>query len=313
MRDEDAVDGECPKDRCSLAVGMYPLCINARALLGNLQCPSTFELNMSRIRSEPIQADSPQSRRRALLASSKVGGGSASGGGGSGGSQGSAASSSSGGTTSQQNLRLNSSATVARFLTPFNRLVGAIMITQRRVATEDCRLTNKYIRDYHGLGSGLDCLGDSLDPTPFGRDPVFTTTSTLYSGDLAVDNYYEVSELALGLDGQLTTPYGFFPHLYGSKRFGENSSISSKNLSLKDKTFIVSEKANEFLVFFDERLSYNQADSMLTYMKDGGFIDDQTKEISVEMNTLNSEYGLFSTFIFMFYFQVCEISIVACK
>jgi hypothetical protein len=304
LRDEDAADGLCPKDRCSLIVGLYPRCIDSRILLSDLQCPSTFKLNMTRIRSVLPGADTPQSRRRALLVASHVSGGSSKGGtGGTSGSQSSGASSGGGGSANQGNL--NSSKSIARFLTPFNRLVGALMITQRRVVTADCKLTNSDIQNYIDFGSGLDCLGDSLDPTPYGRDPVFTTTSSLYSGDLAVSDYYQVSELALDMNGELSSPYGFFPHFYDAMNFdGENSSVVGKNLSLKDPTLIVPELANEFKLYFDERLDYHQADRMLTYMKDGGFIDDHTQEISVEMNTLNPEFGFFSTFRFMFYFQV---------
>jgi hypothetical protein len=258
MRDEDSVDGACPKDRCSLTVGTYPSCVDVRVLLGDLQCPSTFKLNMSRIRISSSELDSSGTRRRSLLAAGHVSGGGKSGAGGGAvsGSQGSASSSSGGGSSNQGNL--NTSQSAARFLTRFNRLVGALMITQRRVVTAECRLSNQYIQNYVNFGGGQDCLGERLDPTPFGRDPVFTTTSSLYSGDLAVGSYYEDSELAPDLEGELSSPYGFFPHFYDSTNYDKISSIAGKNFSVKDKSFIVSDNADEFKLYFDERLDYHQ-------------------------------------------------------
>jgi hypothetical protein len=46
---------------------------------------------------------------------------------------------------------------------------------------------------------------------------------------------------------------------------------------------------------------------MVTYMKDGGFLDEKTGDVSVEINTLNANTNVFSTFKFMFSWEVYNL------
>jgi hypothetical protein len=299
MRDEDAADGACPKDRCSSTVGIYPRCIDASLLFGDFRCPAAIPLNMTRARTA-VAAGGALRRRRGGLRAARPGGGAVlpMGAGGSGGSATGSPAGGSGGSALQSQ---NGSRSFSRFLTPYNRLVGALTVAQRRAsAGGGCELANAGVGAFNDAGSGPGCLrGGELDPSPFGRDPVFTATSGLYAGELAMDDFYGASEQVLDTEGgRPASPYGFFPHFYDTG-LGRNASSASK-----DAAFVVPERANEFMLYFDERLDYYQASRMLTYMKDGGFVDYQTREISVEMNTLNAEVGLFSTFEFRFQFQV---------
>jgi hypothetical protein len=66
----------------------------------------------------------------------------------------------------------------------------------------------------------------------------------------------------------------------------------------------VQEDADNFLLFFDERVSNRQAMKMLQYIQDGNFIDLQTKELSVEIITLNAMMQIFCKCVVTFSWRV---------
>jgi hypothetical protein len=43
---------------------------------------------------------------------------------------------------------------------------------------------------------------------------------------------------------------------------------------------------------------------MITYLKDGNFIDEQTSEIQVEMSTINARSNILCRIVFTFTWQV---------
>ena len=59
-----------------------------------------------------------------------------------------------------------------------------------------------------------------------------------------------------------------------------------------------------FKLYFDGILTLDQANSMLTYMQDGGFIDGSTSSITVEMITFNVDLNLFSALSVFFEWEV---------
>jgi hypothetical protein len=189
----------------------------------------------------------------------------------------------------------------ARYLSPFNRLVGGVIIRQKRLQSPEgvtngsfavCSIKNDSIGRYCSTADpsrGLLCRGNTQDDAFYGMDPVFTSASRLYDGKQNPFNFYNSSEFA-----SLSTlsPFGFFPHSY------DHSSGSTKNVTL------VPEEANNFLVFLDERISSVHAQNIITYLKDGGYIDQQTREISVEINTLNAGSSIFCKMVITFTWQV---------
>ena len=186
----------------------------------------------------------------------------------------------------------------ARFLTPFNRLIGAVIIRQKRTQGPDsnssvvCSLHNDSMSKYSSMADpsrGLICLGSRRDSTPFGTDPMFASFSSLYDGRVDPFEYYNSSEFA-SLTSQ--NPFGFFPHRYDFKTGTDKVHTLYQN------------EADNFLVYLDERISSSQAQKIITYLTDGNFIDQQTSEITVEMNTLNAANKLFCKFRFTFTWQV---------
>jgi hypothetical protein len=135
----------------------------------------------------------------------------------------------------------------------------------------------------------LPCLKGEPDSAFFGTDPVFAPFSSLYQGKVDPFGFYNVSEFA---NIQSQNPFGFFPHKYDPLSGGYKTNL------------LVSSEAEHFLVFLDERISGVHAQNLITYLRDGGFIDDQTQEVSVELNTLNSGSKVFCKLLFTFDFKV---------
>jgi hypothetical protein len=197
----------------------------------------------------------------------------------------------------------------ARFLTPFNRLVGALVVKQKRMKMLDYRSTNEssqegvcnFRNDSFSTYSrtadpsrGLICLdNEGRDAEFFGIDPVFAAFSSLYDGKLNPFDFYKKNEFTSSVN-----PYGFFPHTYDGQK--------GANKPLKE---VVPEISDDFLLFFDEHVTSVRASKMIAYIRDGNFIDEQTSEITIEMNTINARNNLLCKTVFTFTWQVLEIEI----
>ena len=248
----DPVDVQCPRDKCGLQVGSYPTCVDAKKFFGrNFSCQNKYVLNMSLI--PPVPRTSPPLNIVPLFSP-------------------------------------NSTVRKARFLTPYNQLFGAITITQTRLAGT-CPLMNDSIGRYSATKDpnlGPICRGSVTDSGFFGKDPVFSRTSTLYEGDISSEQFYSESEVSSS-----GKPYAFFPHSY-----------DGQNHSIKPREYILQSEADKFKLYFTEQLSAVEANRLVTYMTDGGFLDFQTDELSVQFVTLNSNLNMFAIFSFTFSWQV---------
>ena len=186
----------------------------------------------------------------------------------------------------------------ARFLTPFNQVVGALVITQRRLEGTCPVIDNYFISRYSATKEpklGLVCRGSEISSSPFGVDPSFSGASSLYRGDIAPNQFYSPWEI-----DDSGEPFGFFPHSYD----GINRTNKSSDL-------VWSPDANSFKLLFSDRLSGAEANRLITYMQDGGFIDQLTDEVKVEIITLNSNLKMFSIFEFTFNWKVRNLMFYA--
>ena len=184
----------------------------------------------------------------------------------------------------------NSTIRKARFLTPYNQLFGAITVTQTRLGGS-CPIRNDSIGKYSATKDpdlGPICRGSARDSSPFGRDPAFASTSKLYRGDISEMQYYSRSEV--DASGQ---PYGFFPHSY-----------DGVNHTSKSTAYVMPDEETSFKLYFSEQITYVEANRLMLYMMDGGFLDFQTESVSVELITLNSNLNMFAIFTFTFTWQV---------
>lgn len=112
------------------------------------------------------------------------------------------------------------------------------------------------------------CSSATRSVAPYGVDPVFNPGTTLFDADLSVGDYYNKSEL-----NSFGVPYGFFP-------FGD-----------------------EFVVVIDISMNENRATGILTYLKEGFYIDDLTSDVTVDVATYNSNLKIFSTMRITFTFS----------
>ena len=250
----DAIDKWCPRDKCGAKSGSYPSCINAARLFDGFNCPSIHTINLTKIPDFPVRLSNIKNGTQTVARSGR---------------------------------------TKARFLSPFNQLVGALTVTQRRV-NGTCIYKDDNVGAYSRMkdpAQGQICRGLNVDSRPFGFDPAFLSSSPIYDGTLDATLYYNSSER--NPQSVQAIPYGFFPHEY-----------DGQNRSMKSPHSVVAEQAQNIILYFEERLSGAQAQKLITYMGSGGFIDSQTDSVSVDAITLNSQLNVFGKVSFTFNWQV---------
>ena len=93
-------------------------------------------------------------------------------------------------------------------------------------------------------------------------------------------------------------PYGFFSHGY-----------DGVNGTPKSLAYIMDHEDANFKLYFSEQITDVQANRLMLFMIDGGFLDFQTDTVIVELITLNSNLNMFAIFTFTFTWQVVSYSI----
>jgi hypothetical protein len=247
----DPVDRYCPRDKCGVDTGAYPDCVDAGILFSGFQCRDRYRLNMSKIPPLNVQSKEPDE------------------------------------------IPLSSSASTARkarFVSPYNQMIGAITIVQKRTSGV-CLTRNDSVARYSAAKTpalGPVCRGRDVDATPFGVDPTFTSFSKLYRGDLNPLDLYTPSELL-----KSGIPIGFFPHSY-----------DGVNHSRKLPKFIKQDDESSFLFYFTERMTGAYATKLINYLRDGNFLDDRTNTVIVKITTINANAGIFASLNIFFTWQV---------
>ena len=165
-----------------------------------------------------------------------------------------------------------------RTLTPFNNVIGSIIITQYRRKSADCATQNS--PSLRPLTGKFLCQSEERSEAPFGVDPGFQPSSALYNGKLVLQDHYAANELLASNDanGILRTskyPFGFFPHQWdrGGQKLQEHIWQSDVGL---------------YKLFFDGRLSSVQARKLARYMRDAPFLSNKTEWIELEIITYNA-------------------------
>ncbi|GAQ81488.1 hypothetical protein KFL_000810290 [Klebsormidium nitens] len=159
-----------------------------------------------------------------------------------------------------------------------NRVIAGLLFRQSRRAysKKECgdfqhiyNKTGQFF--YHAYGNRYGvvdpwCEHYPVDPrAPFGIDPVFLPSSSLYNANLSALDYYKPEEIS-SLTG---LPYAFYER--ESKAAGKG-----------------------FNVLLDINLSAQRAQDWFTYLVDGRFFHRQTDEVSIQLLTFNGVYRLFS-------------------
>ena len=174
----------------------------------------------------------------------------------------------------------------ARYMTPFNRLVGGVLISLSRRATTSCAASsNPSVQSF--IDNETICLAETADAQPYGWDPVLLSTSTIYNGKVTYASAYRPSEKAPS--EFFDSAFGFFNHSY------DTAAGRRKNESLIDRDY-----AENFLVYLDSRASMSHAGAMVEYMREGGFVDEQTESVKVTFVTFNNNGNYFAHVVFEF-------------
>ena len=183
---------------------------------------------------------------------------------------------------------------IVRWVTPFNRLVGPITVSTEKVKKGGCTaVQNRYVQNFT-LGQ---CIVQEIHGQPYGMDPTYVATSSVYNGKLDVERYYSPHErynrsmvrlvqtgntAAYKVVEEATTPIGFFPHQYDTVKRAE-----------KPASEVLEKDRDQFKAYFDGMASAEQANAQLQYLRDGGFIDGETYRVRVDMVTYNAEHNMF--------------------
>jgi len=161
-----------------------------------------------------------------------------------------------------------------RTLTPYNNVIGGIIVTQYIRKTVQCPYQNS--ESISTLTGRFSCQAADLAEVPFGIDPVFLPSSQLYNGKLTARDFYTNQEMFKGTDD----PLSFYPHQWD-------------NGNQKAEVFISPESVGLYKLFFDSRLSAAKARQLVQFMKDGMFLNNKTDWIEMEIITYNADFNLF--------------------
>jgi hypothetical protein len=175
----------------------------------------------------------------------------------------------------------------SRTLTPFNNVIGAVIISQYRRKESACAATNQ--DTIKVLTGQFVCQSPDRGDSPFGIDPAYQKTSILYNGKLKISDYYADNERQNSdtLLNATRYPFAFFPHQWDSGAYKQQDYISKGNVGV-------------YKLFFDTRLSSAQASKMVQYMRDGMFISDKTDTVEVEIITYNPDFNIFGILTIQF-------------
>jgi len=184
-----------------------------------------------------------------------------------------------------------------RFLTPFNRLVGSVLVSHKRRDKTSCIAGEgsakpgvrkpSVIQYINNTKSASTCLGEHAATEPYGVDSVLIPTSSIYDGKAMFSQAYVPHERA-DLNG-VDAGFGFFNHNYDTMLH-----------TRKEKTLISSNFADSFNIYIDSRATHSQASDYITYMREGGLIDEQTDSVKVQFVTFNIDSNIFTHLEFDF-------------
>ena len=152
-----------------------------------------------------------------------------------------------------------------------NRIIGGILLTQSRKKLRFCKNLEADLKEQ----AGKVCLGDTEYNGAYGVDSTFVKTSELYRETNEWSHFYDSSELK---DGG-TLPRGFFFDMGCAYRVNGDPNIQC---SPGPRNFPI-------MLHIDHNVS--KAADMLTFLKDGNYIDSQTMELVASITFLNLRTG----------------------
>jgi len=183
-----------------------------------------------------------------------------------------------------------------RPVSPFNYIIGGIAIEQTRAVQVPCAPTSGEARfdcgDYcqqtrkRIFGSFYEesmCLGSNASSVPYGIDPAFLSSSSIFSGKLRPSDFgYEESDLS-----NAGVPFGFFPSFY-------KISPQLAQTIVNEKTPVLKGGDPVFRVYMDSRYGNEETMNAMAHLREGYFLDNLTKTVDVSLLTFNPVNDVFA-------------------
>mmetsp|Transcript_43899 Transcript_43899/g.64456 ORF Transcript_43899/g.64456 Transcript_43899/m.64456 type:complete len:1032 (-) Transcript_43899:352-3447(-) len=186
-----------------------------------------------------------------------------------------------------------------RFITPGNEVIGAVGMAVRRGKPGACPAhANSDLRKFAKVAGA--CISSSWDSAPYSFDSIFLASSTLYDGNLRMQDYYSAAERRNATDTNqrrasstpvsssatneeeggkgMGMPFAFFPHSY-----------DTENRMTKNESFIVPEFKDSYMVFLDSRLSSSLGSQIVALLQQGRLLDEQVKEVDFYIPVMNAQ------------------------
>ena len=159
-----------------------------------------------------------------------------------------------------------------RYVARTNRLLGGVFLNQRRKQAISCTSER-----FSELTLG-ECYSDTeVSAKAFGADPVFLRSSSLSNAKLRMSDFYNLSDKTEV--NSLGIPYGFH------------------------YTSVANTAESGFPIYFDVNFDGFKAQEVMTYAKEGGYLDAQSKDLSLRMLTYNPNHELFAYIYLIFTFE----------
>jgi hypothetical protein len=149
-----------------------------------------------------------------------------------------------------------------RYFVEPNIVLGGLLLRQERSKTEECASLYPDVEDK----IESTCRGKASTTADFGVDPTFVSTSRVYRATNALVMNEKYDEKEINSKG---IPYGFF-----NTQTRPGSERSSSGIS-------------NFPVLFDINMNSSRVADVLTYLKDGNYIDASTKILNMDLLIFN--------------------------
>lgn len=146
-----------------------------------------------------------------------------------------------------------------------NRVIGGVLLTQKRMPLGSCPSLPKYLKVYFS-DSCADSESSSYEP--FGVDPTFVSTSSLYRATNHKYQWYDSDDI----NSDSGLPYGFF--------YDQGCVDCTNHFPVYD-----------YPILFDVNFNVSRVSTYMTMLLDGNYIDDYTKEVKVVVPLLSFELG----------------------
>jgi hypothetical protein len=166
---------------------------------------------------------------------------------------------------------------------------------QVRKSLGACNVGNRYMANF-SVSAAVQCQTEQTSVEPFGSDPTFLRFSSVYDGKARIEDLYYESERitanASVMNKTIQVPVGgiaFWPHSYEPLRNYNGSSEPMREQHEKVAKLVHQLDRNKFKLYFDERLTAKHANDMVSFIQDGGFIDEKTRQITLEVLTFNAD------------------------